>query len=336
MMMKKLIPFLLLFLFVAGGCASSRPDWTDSGKSEQYPPSHYLTGIGTATDLESAKDRARANLAKVFSANIREVTEDMTRHARKSSGGEEQHINEERVERLISSRSEHVLTGSRIAETWQEQKTNVHYVLAILSRLQAENNLLQEIKRLDAETRIYIKQAQEENDILRKVRAASNAVDAQVARIAYQRNLRIIDASGHGEPSIWQVAKLNRDLEQLLRRVNISPRVTNDTTGTLKISTTAALSTAGFKVSDPKTAEFILEARLDLEDIGYRDKWYWSRGVLQVTLIERATGRERGSARWPLKAAGSNNKDAEQRIATKADLLFKRQLRDTIIKFATK
>jgi hypothetical protein len=335
MMMKKLIPFLLLFVFMVGGCASSRPDWTDSGKSELYPPSRYLTGIGTATDLESAKDRARANLAKVFSASISEVTEDITRHASKSGSGGQQHINEERIERIISSRSEHVLTGSRIAETWQEQKTNTYYVLATISRLQAENNLLQEIKRLDNATRIYIKRAQKEGDILRKVRAASNAVDAQVARLAFQRKLRIVDTSGHGSPSKWQISKLNSDLERLLRRVRISPQVVNDTTGTLKTSATAALSTAGFKISGSKTAEFVLEARLDLESIGYRDDWYWSRGVLQVTLKERATGHERGSARWPLKAAGTSNKDAEQRIGTKVQSLLNLQLRDTIVKFAT-
>lgn len=334
--MRMFIPFLLLLVFVVAGCASSRPDWTDSGKSEQYPSNRYLTGIGTATDLESAKDRARANLAKVFSANISEVTEDITRHTSKRGSGAEQLFNDERVERIISSRTEHVLTGSSIAETWQEQKTNTYYVLATISRSQAENNLLQEITRLDDATRIYVNRAQKERDILRKIRAASNAVDAQVARLAFQRNLRIVDASGRGAPTKWKISKLNSDLERLLHRVRISPQVVNDTAGALRTSTSAALSMAGFQVSDSKTAEFVLESRFDLENIGYRDKWYWTRGVLEVTLKERATGHERGSARWPLKAAGTSSNDAEQRIATKADLLLKRQLRDTIIKFATK
>ena len=334
--MTKTLAGLVVAAFALGACASNQPDWTDSGKSKEYPASRYLTGIGTANDLGAAKDRARANLAKVFSVKVSEVTEDITRVARKRGTAGAKNINETRVERIISSRTDQVLIGVRVAETWQGSGTKAYYALAVLPRSQASNNLRQEIDRLDRATRIYVKRARGEGDILHKVRSASLALDEQVARQAYQCTLRIVDRSGRGAPSSWDVAKLSSDLERLLRRVRIAPHVISDTIGSLKTSVSSALASAGFGVDDGEKAEFVLEAKLDLEDIGYRDGWYWIRGVLEITLQERASNRIRGSARWTVKAAGNSTGDARQRITTKVDSLLKHEIKASIIKFATR
>ena len=227
------------------------------------------------------------------------------------------------------------MTGSKVAETWRGPETKAYYAFAVLPRVQASGNLKQEIARMDNATATYVKRFNSEGDTLRKVHAASVALDAQVARLAYQRTLRAIDRNEPGVPLKWDVTRLSRDLERVLLRVRIEPQVLDDTTGTLSSSTRSALSISGFQVAESESAEFVLNASLDLENIGYRDKWYWSRGVLQVTLREKVSGRERGSVRWAMKAAGKTTGDAERRIATKVDSLLKRQLRDSIIKFAT-
>jgi len=335
--MNKLFSVILMLTLLLGGCATGgRPDWADGGKSKTYPENRYLTGVGTATELETAKDRARANLAKFFSVKTDDVKAGVARTVGKADAGLVQYINQSRVEQLIRNRTRQVLTGARIAETWQGPETKAYYALAIQPRLQASNNLKQEIVRLDNATRGYVRRSKTGGDILKQVRAASVAVDAQVARLGYQGILQKVDASDRGTSSDWDIKALIRDLERLLRRVRIAPLVADDPTGTLRTSTSAALSTTGFEAGDGTTAEFILDTRLELENIGYKDKWFWSRGVLVVTLRERVTGKERGNVRWAIKAAGHSTGDAEQRIATKADALLKRQLRETIIKFAVR
>lgn len=335
--MRVLFASLGLSLVILAGCASgSKPGWVDSGKSRSYPVSRFLVGIGSASDLEAAKDRARANVAKIFSVKVSEVTEDVTRHASEKSGSVVKAVNQARVERIISSRTDKVLTGVLIAQTWQDKKTSVHYAMAVLSRTHAANNLRQEIGRLDRATTMYVKRAQGEGDILRKVRSASLALDAQVARRAQQRSLRVVDSSGVGSPPHWEIAKLNSDLEELLRRVRISPKVEADTTGKLSESVNNALAVSGFRINLGDAGEFVLNAKLDLEDLGLRDGWYWTRGVLEIALKERVSGRARGSIRWAIKAAGKTASDAQQRIANKADSLLKRQMKSAIIKFATR
>ena len=61
-----------LWIFAASaclsGCASIRtdaPDWV-TGKSAKYPDSRFLIGRGQADSLEDARNRARADLAKML------------------------------------------------------------------------------------------------------------------------------------------------------------------------------------------------------------------------------------------------------------------------------
>jgi hypothetical protein len=335
--MNKLFPVLLIVSALLAGCASGgRPNWTDGGKSKNFPPDRYLTGMGTAPALDTAKARARASLAKTVSINIGDVKEEVSRQAGKDGSRVLPYVNEARVNQLITNRSTQVLTGTRIGETWQGPETKAHYVLAVLPRLQAGNNLKQEIARLDRATGEYVRRSKGEGDILKRVRAASIALDAQVARLGYERTLHRVSGREAAAASQWNIVGLSGDLERLLRRVRIAPQVADDSTGSLGTSTSTALSKSGFQVSDGESAEFILNARLKFENLGYKDKWHWSRGVLTVKLSERASGRERGSVSWAIKASGHSIADAEQRIATKVDTLLNRQLRDTIIRFAVR
>jgi hypothetical protein len=335
--MKKLVLMIAGISILLGACASGGgPDWADGGDSKDYPKSRYLTGVGTGTELATAKDRAQVSLATAFSIKIDDVADAAIRQAKKAGGNIAPHINTARVERIISNRKEKLLTGAKVVETWQGPETRAFYALAALPRSQASNNLKQEITRLDKATGGYVRRSEAEGDILRQVRAASIALDAQVARMAYQQKLRVVDRSSNVTASRWQLAKLGRDLERLLLRVRIAPQVGDDKAGTLTTSTSAALAGSGFQPSDMDSAEFILITKLDFENLGYRDKWYWSRGVLTVTLKEKVSGRQRGTVRWAMKAAGASTGDAEQSIASKVDSVLKRQLRETIIKFAVR
>ena len=68
-------------VLLSGGCATApvqqpKPDWVD-GDSAGYQSTQYLLGRGMATTQEEAKDRARADLAKVFQVNVAVDSEDV-------------------------------------------------------------------------------------------------------------------------------------------------------------------------------------------------------------------------------------------------------------------
>lgn len=332
-MKTKFIAMLLLSIVIAG-CASGRPDWTDGGKSKKYPDSRYFTGFGTSTNLDAAKSRAKGNLNDKFLEKAEKAAKAEAIALRSENKPAAALVNGPRVRGVIKRRSANIITGVKIADTWLGPKTNNYYALAVLARGQVTGSLRHEINYLDRATGTYVKRSTKGDDILRRIRAASIALDAQIARGALARVLR--ESDKESVDNQWQIAKLGSDLDRLLKQVRISPQVIDDTTGTLLTSVQGALSAAGFRVSADDTSEYILDTRLTFEDLGLRDGWYWSRGVLKVTLKERNSGRERGTVSWAMKASGRSNSDAEQRIAVKTDSLLKRQIRASIVKFATR
>ena len=330
--MSRLLTAVIGTIVLLGGCASTggKPDWVD-GNSARYSDSKYLIGRGQAGAQHEAKDRARADLAKIFQVAIDVETADTQTY----QAAEGQSRNEAAVSRTIITRTEQIIEGVKIAEIWQDPATRTHHALAVLPRMQAANNLRQEIARLDLATGSYIRQARGGADPLLQIAAASRALDAQMERQTYQRSLKIIDRTGLGVESQWSTSKLAADLDELLKRVRISPRAGNDTLGGLQTALAGGLSASGFLATVGQDPDYVIEAMLETDDLGKMDGWYWMKGTLEVRLLEPSTGRVRGTRRWEIKASGRQRALAERRIKNKVDSILKQELRETIIRFAT-
>lgn len=322
----------VLSLAFLGGCASQpvAPDWT-SGNSAQYQTEQYLLGHGQARLLEEAKDRARADLAKIFQVAVVVSTEDVQRSKSTPSGAAQF---EENSTRQISTRTEQIISGIQIAEIWQDPASAQFHVLAVLPRLQTAASLRQQIGELDAAARDHIEQSRNEADLFMKIAAASRALAAQQERETLQKNLQVVDISGRGIESPLSVAKLKTDLLELLKRVSIAPQVAADAPAGLAQMVAGALAQAGFVPDTSGQAQFVVHAEMKLTDLGLQDGWYWQRGTLSVTLTEAASQRVRGNKNWPLKGNAQNRDDAARRATDFADAILKRELGVAIIGMA--
>jgi len=74
-----------------------------------------------------------------------------------------------------------------------------------------------------------------------------------------------------------------------------------------------------------------LQARMVLDDLGVQKGWDWQRGVLEVSLSEKATGRVRGTKRWNVKSSAPDTESAIKRALNQADAILNQELRPTII-----
>ena len=76
-------------ILVLGGCASQPtsklPDWVN-GDSATYKSTQYLLGRGQASTQDDAKDRARADLAKIFQVAVVASSDDVQRFQTECSG----------------------------------------------------------------------------------------------------------------------------------------------------------------------------------------------------------------------------------------------------------
>ncbi|MEK7321934.1 MAG: LPP20 family lipoprotein [Pseudomonadota bacterium] len=309
----------------------SAPDWLN-GESARFSSKQYLLGRGADLRLDNAKDRARADIAKVFQVAVAEESSDVQRFQRKTADGRSEEAQSLDTSRAVRTRSEALISGIDIADIWRDPLSREYYALAVLPRAQSARGLRQDIQALDEATRGHIARAREQRDGLDQVRASAQAVTAQRERAEYQRMLRVVDSSGQGLPAPWNIAELEADLATLLKRMTIAPRAGGENNENLQRALRAGLADSGFHAADDGAADYFLEASLSLNDLGKREGWYWYAGSLELTLRDQ-TGRVRGSQRWNIKESATLDAMARQRAADKAAEILKRELPAILLGF---
>ncbi len=324
-------------LAVLGGCASpdtdsGMPAWIN-GNSPAYPAEQYLIGRGEADHAAVARDRARADLAKIFEVSISEQSQDITEYSRTTGSGEQTRASlESAVSRQISTRTDQTLSHIDIAEIWQDPETGRHYALAVLDRLKAGQQLREEIQHLDTLTASAIDTARQQDNILRQLGEANRAVETQLQRRALQRQLQVTDPGGIGVRKRYDLGQLLQDRHALAQRIRIQTRIQQDASGQLPAIIDGALAEAGFSQVN-ENANFRLEAYLDLSTFPEQN-WHWIHGTLQIVLTSLNDDAVQGSHRWEVKQAASRPLLARQRAMDNLNERLNRELRNVIIGFA--
>ena len=334
---------LLALIFFLSGCASTgsnTPDWVN-GKSSDYPTNKFLLGKGQDKHQSVARDRARADLAKIFEVAITEQSSDETSYKSSTVNQQQDTQLESSTSRQITSHTETIISGIEIAEIWQDKKSGQFHILAVLDRMKAANNQRDQINKLDDKTEQAVRQARQKTDPLDKLSLASIALQSQIERKAYQKQLRVIDYSGMGLSSAYNMTTLLNDRNALLKRIKIHTILKNDSDdnitpkANLNDTIKGAVATVGFTDSSSDDADHILNVSLQLDENRDAQGWYWQKGILEIILQEQASKKFRGSKQWPIKESSQDKKMSAKRVHDKIDHLLKTQLRETLIGFGT-
>jgi len=135
MAVKKLALLVFSTMCLAGFnlFAKQPPDWI-SGFSGKYPEQTYLLGIGLGDSLDEARSAARAEISKVFKANVTQFSRDTKQESSIQQYNKNRISGSMKTELETSVFTEEVLEGVEIADTWLDEKNKTYYALAVLNK----------------------------------------------------------------------------------------------------------------------------------------------------------------------------------------------------------
>jgi hypothetical protein len=205
--------------FVMSGCTwvfgKGKPSWVD-GRTSEYPPAQYLTGVGRAENRRSAEDQAYAAVARIFKAEVAAQARDQESYVVVENDDIANTKRRLTIDSVTQVSTDKVLENVRVIDNWYDSDHKLHFALAVMNRSQAEASLMDKVLGLDQAITAEITEARQATNKLVKVRALRKAGRNMILREAYNTDLRVIRLSGQGTPSAYRANELFRELEQFL------------------------------------------------------------------------------------------------------------------------
>lgn len=298
-----LVAMLLLAACATRGDGNGGPpEWTD-GNSDAYPRSAWLTGLGSAEDIGAARDRARADLAKNFRVVIEEHASDL-RESVTENGAEEYSAE---LRRDLAVRTDQVLEGVEVPETWRDPASGRYHAFAVLNRARAALRLRQDLSALDTAAEAMLAQARLTDDAFHKAAYAIRVVENQRERAMVYSMLQGVSPTGGAQAPLWPLAKLEADLRTALARIEL--RAEGEELWQQMLA--GELADTGFTVRPD--GDYVARLDVDVIELPKRDGWYWRRAEA-VLVIAGLDGEAKGEARKSFKQSATDAATAEMRL----------------------
>ncbi|MYM62639.1 LPP20 family lipoprotein [Pseudomaricurvus sp. HS19] len=296
----------LLITLAACSGQPERPQWIDTPQAA-YPAATHLSAVGSGEDLQTASDRALANLARIFEAAVSDTSQDFSSAQSVGSGELQQTTNEQRVSREISIETRKVVEGATIAEQWQATDGR-NYALAILDKNAAAARFRAAIQPLDTKVEELVTYGTKTAATpVAAMRALALARQTQLQRDELNRSLMIV-ANGQGIRSRYSLPDIENLLRNGLAELTIQVRADD---ASVAAELQRALTQMGVRVVT-KDSYLSLAGSLDLAPVEQRQGWYWQRGSYE--LIFRQGEKVMAKQRWPLKASSTEEGLLEGRV----------------------
>lgn len=230
------IVLVVTLCIVLTGCGARSvntpaPGWVN-GPSSEYPPSRFLKGVGQAESRERAEKHAYAAIAKIFRAKVMLQDRDIESYATRDSGSGARSTHAINIDRRIEVSTDKVLENVHIAEAWHDEKTGIHFVLAVMNLDAVGASLTARIAELDAGITHYVEQSRHSglfNGGLQRVKHLRAAIGDLGLRNTYIADLRVIKPTAIGGDAPYDIPTLRSELSRLLaKHLVIAVEVTGD------------------------------------------------------------------------------------------------------------
>ncbi|MDY6791575.1 MAG: LPP20 family lipoprotein [Thermodesulfobacteriota bacterium] len=313
-----------------------RPDWVD-GESSEYPSSFYMTGVGYAPDRQTAENKARAEISKIFYSEIDATNRAYEEYLQTTYRGKSKTRQSISLEDITQVSTQKVLSGVSIAQVYlQSRPEKLFYALAILDREQTKRILSQKIDQLDQDIQKLLTDSRREKDKLIQIKYLNACIEKHIIRQAYNTELRIVTRTGEGIPPKISFSEMKNQLTDiLLRDFLIVLTVKGTRSSDIKEALVEALNKKGFSVSDDiSRASVAVRGKVNIRPFEQgSSEWKFVRWQAYFDLVDRQGGAVFGSIKKTGKEGHLNLAQAEERAVRKIRKTLATDIADDITKY---
>lgn len=286
--MKNALASLTLTLLCAASAAAAKPDWVD-GQSAKYPREMYLVGVGMADDRDAARDRARGEIARIFSSLVSvntEVAETETNVNQASNFSQ-------KVSQTVQTASKKVLEGVEIVDEWQDEKTKVRYALAVLDREKGEGALVDRINEFDKQAEEWKAAMDKAADKLPKVKAGMKLLAVLKAREELNSELRVLDREGKGLASKIDAGAAKTAAAKAVGDLDVGVEISGASGDQVETGVVQGLTGLGFSaLPNVGSGDIVVTGKVDTKPFqGTDTRWKFARSTLTLSLKDGRSGK---------------------------------------------
>lgn len=293
--MSKISFFCALVLFpIIIGCSSTSnvaPEWV-TNPDALYNSKDYLWAVGSGSDKKNAENDALSILAQSIQQDVIATTE-----AQKTFGGNDKtgyNINYDYTGNVMVDSNIKDVPGVTFPQTWISGNGTV-YTMALLNRDEAGRFYRQKITDLASVIESEILFASNHEGSFVAFAALQNAVDSAWEKQGY------IDILAGINPNMYRMVSLDyisaQEVEVLANRqkerIFVAVDVEGDSNERIASILEASLKELGLKAFDAgdETATYLLHGKIIMEPMDHDSKYEYVRFVIDIDLIEKASGK---------------------------------------------
>lgn len=300
----------------AGG--GPRPDWAD-GAAADYPRARFLTGAASADDPETAKDRARGEIAKVFSAKISVNSYASASEQTSSRQGAATTSSAQDVMQTVRTTSQKMLEGVEIVRAWRDPATFQYYSLAVLDRAKARATLEVKLSELDDRAAGFYAALPKAADKMEKARLALRLRAIFSAREALVADIRVLNP-GDAAAAPFDLNTARNAVAEALAALDVKITVTPAGRERVEAEIAKTLNSLGIQVLTSRGAadiEVECSALLEaMQDTDPNSRWKWQRGTASVALKDVKAAKTFTSVNVTAKEAAASDQEALAKAET--------------------
>ncbi len=309
-----------------------KPDWVDSSSME-YPREKYLTGVGMGDDRQTAEDRARAEISKVFSTVVTVNTNLTESETNASKNGANDNQFQQNISQNVQTVSKKALEGVEIVENWQDPATRSHYALAVLEREKAIAAVKEKIADFDGQAKEWQQKLAEATEKLPRVKAAMKVLALIDARNELNNELRVLDESGQGVPDPLDEAQVRPAAAKAVAELDVAVGMSGAKSSQIETGIVQGLNDFGLqaKTGSPDAADIIVEGEVDTKPMqGDGSAWKWARSTVTIALKDGKTAKTFGRFDVSSRQASADYDEAVRRSHVELAKKVSSQVKDAV------